>query len=175
MTIQKLSMDTQASTESYCGAFKRWFSLETKRLWGQRIDWKLTITVARHYMHTTEMKKREFIKNKVVEHIVKTNIEKATLIHHSHVTHGIDDSNKTSHAWMVHNQQHLNMTYKVAFPFTKYVCCTCEWVLHGNLCKHQVIVLLTCIDFIKKYIIQYCGTWYGFDHGGFVAMFADPT
>jgi len=32
MTIQKLSMDTQASIESYYGAFKRWFSLETKGL-----------------------------------------------------------------------------------------------------------------------------------------------
>jgi len=37
------------------------------------------------------MKKHKFIKNKVVEHIVKTNIEKATLILHTNVTHGIDD------------------------------------------------------------------------------------
>jgi len=67
------------------------------------------------------------------------------------------------------------MTYKVASPFTKYVCCTCEWVLHENLCKHQVVVLLTCIDFTKENIIQYCDTWYGFDHGGFIVMFANPT
>jgi hypothetical protein len=57
-------------------------------------------TVARHYMHTAKMKKREFIRNKVVERIVKANIEKATLIPHTNVTHGIDDLNKTSHAWM---------------------------------------------------------------------------
>ncbi len=57
--------------------------------------------VARHYMHTTKMKKHRFIKNKVVEHIVKTNVEKATLVPHTNVTHGIDDSNETSHAWMV--------------------------------------------------------------------------
>jgi hypothetical protein len=43
------------------------------------------------------------------------------------------------------------------------------------LCKHQVAILFTCTDFIKKYIIQYYGTWYGFDHGGFVAMFVDYT
>ncbi len=66
------------------------------------------------------------------------------------------------------------MTYNVPFPFTKYVCCTCEWVLHGNLYKHQV-VFITCIDFIKKYIIQYCRTWYGYDHEGFVAMFVNLT
>jgi len=38
-----------------------------------------------------------------------------------------------------------------------------------NLCEHQVAILLTCIDFIKENIIQYCGTWYGSNHGGFVA------
>jgi hypothetical protein len=54
--------------------------------------------IARHYMHTTKMKKRGFIKNKVVEHIVKTSIEKATLIPHTNVTHGIDDSNEIGHA-----------------------------------------------------------------------------
>ncbi len=106
---------------------------------------------------------------------MKTSVEKATLIPRTNVTNGIDDLNKTSHAWMVRSQQHPNMTYKVPFPFTKYVCYTCEWVLCGNLCKHQVVVLLTFINFIKKYIIQYCGTCYGYDCGGFVTMFADPT
>ncbi len=131
--------------------------------------------VTRHYMHMTKMKKRELIKNKVVEHIVKTSIEKVTLIRHTNVTHGIDDSNETGHAWMLQNQQHSNMTYKVPFLFTKYACCTCEWVLRGNLFKHQVVVIFTCINFSKKNIIQYCGTWFGFDHEGFAAMFTEPT
>ncbi len=52
---------------------------------------------------------------------MEENVEKATLILHAHVTHGIDDLNEISHAWMVWNQQHLNMTYKVLIPFTKYV------------------------------------------------------
>jgi hypothetical protein len=46
------------------------------------------------------MKKHMLIKNKVMEHIVKTNVEKTTLIPHTNVTHGMDDSNETSHAWM---------------------------------------------------------------------------
>jgi hypothetical protein len=62
--------------------------------------WKLTTMVIRHYMHTVEMKKCWFIKNKVVEHIVKVNIEKATFIP---LSHGIDDSNEIGHAWMVQN------------------------------------------------------------------------
>jgi hypothetical protein len=126
-------------------------------------------------MHTAEMKKREFIRNKVVEHIVKTSVEKATLIPHPNVAHGIDDSNETDHAWMVQSQQHPNMTYKVPLPFTKYACCTCEWALRGNLCKHQVAIFLTCTNLTKENIIQYCGTWYGSDRGGFATMFADLT
>jgi hypothetical protein len=121
------------------------------------------------------MKKHRFIKNKVMEHIVKANIEKATLIFHTHVTHGIDDLNETGHAWMVWSQHHLNMTCKVPLPFTKYACYTYEWVLCGNLCKHQIVILFTFIDLTKKNIIQYCETWYGSDCGGFVAMFVDPT
>jgi hypothetical protein len=50
-----------------------------------------------------------------------------------------------------------------------------KWALRGNLCKHQVAIFLTCIDLTKKYIIQYCGTWYGYDRGGFATRFVDPT
>jgi hypothetical protein len=72
------------------------------------------------------------------------------LIPHTNVTHEINDSNQTSHAWMIWSQQHPNMTYKVPLSFTKYVCCTCEWALCGNLCKHKIVILFTCIDLTKK-------------------------
>jgi hypothetical protein len=41
--------------------------------------WRLTTTIAKHYMHTYEMKKIRFIRNKVMGCIMKTSIEKATL------------------------------------------------------------------------------------------------
>jgi hypothetical protein len=63
--------------------------------------WKFITIVVRHYMLMAKMKKRGFIKNKVVECIMKTSVEKATLIPHTNVTHGINDSNETGHAWMV--------------------------------------------------------------------------
>ncbi len=127
------------------------------------------------HTHVAKTKKCGFIKNKVVECIMKTSVEKATLIPHTRVTHGMDDSNEIGHARRVRSQQHPDVTYKVSLPFTKYVCCTFEWALHGNLCKHQVVFLLMCINFTKENIIQYCGTWYGSNHGGFATMFVDPT
>jgi pullulanase/glycogen debranching enzyme len=42
-----------------------------------------------------------FIEKKVVKHIAKANIERVILIPHTHITHEINDSNKTNHAWMV--------------------------------------------------------------------------
>jgi hypothetical protein len=146
------NQDTQTSIQSYHGALKCWFFLEIEGLRSRWIDWlmwRLTKTITKHYMHITKMKKRMFIRNKVVERIVKTSVEKATLILHTNVTHGIDDSKKTCHAWMVQSQQHPNMTYKVPLPFTKYICYTCEWALHGNLCIHQVVIFLTCTDLTK--------------------------
>jgi hypothetical protein len=47
--------------------------------------------------------------------------------------------------------------------------------LYGNLRKHQATIFLTCTNLTKENIIQYCGTWYGSDHEGCVAMFANPT
>ncbi len=47
--------------------------------------WRLTTTIARHYMHTLEMKKKGFIKNKVMEAIIIQSVEKVALIPLTHV------------------------------------------------------------------------------------------
>ncbi len=39
-------------------------------------------------------------------------------------------------AWMMQSQPHLGVIYNIHALFTKYASCTCEWALHGNLCKH---------------------------------------
>jgi len=42
------------------------------------------------------------------------------------------------------------------------------------MCKHQIAVIVTCIDISQKDIIHYCGTWYGSHRGGLGHMFANP-
>ncbi len=86
--VPHFNEDTQTSIESYHGALKRWLALDTKGLRGRRIDWlvwRLTTTFARHYMHTLEMKKKGFTKNKVMEAIVTRSVEKAAFIPLTHV------------------------------------------------------------------------------------------
>ncbi len=42
------------------------------------------------------------------------------------------------------------------------------------MCKHQIVVILTCTNISQKDIIHYCGTWYGSHCGGLGHMFANP-
>ncbi len=79
LRVPHSNQDTPTNIKSYHGALKRWFALDTKGLRGRRLDWLewwLTTTIARHYMHTLEMKERGFIKNKVMEAIVTQSVEK---------------------------------------------------------------------------------------------------
>jgi len=121
-------------------------------------------------MHTLEMKKKGFI-NKVMEAIITQSVEKAALIPPTQVYQPTLESDG---AWGVQSQRLPNVIYAVKIPFTKIFCCTCEWALRGNMCKHQIAVILTCTDISQEDIIHYCGTWYGSHRGGLGHMFADP-
>jgi hypothetical protein len=122
-------------------------------------------------MHTLEMKKKGFIKNKVMEAIITRNVEKPALIP---LTHVYQPTFESDGAWGVWSQRLHNVIYAVKFPFIEIFCCTCEWPLRGNMCKHQIVVILTCTDISQEDIIHYCGTWYGSHCEGLGHMFANP-
>ncbi len=123
------NQDTHANIKSYHGALKCWFAFDTKGFRGHRIDWlvwRLITTIAHHYIHTLEMKKKGFITNKVVEAIVTQSVENATLIPLIHVYQPTFESDGV---WGVQSQCLPNVIYVVKFPFTEISCCTCEGVL----------------------------------------------
>jgi hypothetical protein len=122
-------------------------------------------------MHTFEMKKREFIKNKVVEHIVRMNVQRTKLIPLTHVS---QPSFETNGYWIIRNQFLVNVEYKIKYLFTKYLGCTCEWALRRNLCKHQNIIIFMVTDVTQEDVVDYYGTWFRSSHIGLVAMFVDP-
>jgi hypothetical protein len=122
-------------------------------------------------MHTLEMKKKGFIKNKVMEAIITQSVEKTTLIP---LTHVYQPTLESDGAWGIWSQCLPNVIYAVKFPFTEIVCCTCEWALRGNMCKHQIVVIFTCTYISQEDIIHYYGTWYGSHRGGLGHMFVDP-
>jgi len=135
------NQDTQANIESYHGTLKRWFSLETKgfkRHWIDWLVWRLTTITTWHYFHTFEMKKRGFIKNKVVKHIVKTNVEKATIL--IPLTHVSQLSFETYGYWIIRSQHLANVATKWSTHLQNSKLHICEWALRRNLCKHQTLL-----------------------------------
>jgi hypothetical protein len=76
--------------------------------------------------------------------------------------------------WQLWSQHHV-VTYKMCAPFTKYASYICEWALWGNFCKHQIVVILTCINCTMENIIEYCGTYYGTHQGDLKCMFINLT
>jgi hypothetical protein len=127
--FEECPITTKTPKQTLNGALKRWLALDTKGLKGRRIDWlvwRLTTTIARHYMHTLEMKKKGFIKNKVMEAIITRSVEKAAFIPLSHVYQPTLESDG---AWAVRSQRLPNVIYTMKFPFTEMFCCTCEWAL----------------------------------------------
>ncbi len=46
--------------------------------------------------------------------------------------------------------------------------------LRGNMCKHQIVIILTCTYISQEDIIHYYGTWYGSHCAGLGHMFVNP-
>jgi len=98
-------------------------------------------------------------------------VENEALIPRTHVYQSTFESDKT---WGIQNQHLPNAIYTEKFPFIEIFCCTCEWALRRNMCKHQIVVILTCTDIPQEDIIHYYGTWYGSHRGRLGHMFAHP-
>jgi len=65
-------------------------------------------------MHTFEMKKHRFLKNKVLEHITKASVEKALLILNANVKRL---SLESGSVWTMMSQGTPNHMYEVKHPF----------------------------------------------------------
>ncbi len=84
-----------------------------------------------------------------MEGIIEASIKKVALIPRTHVLRPTFEGDEDDGIWMVWSQQHPNVVYKLQSPFIEYASCTCEWAICGNLCKNQVLVLLTNINLTK--------------------------
>jgi hypothetical protein len=42
-----------------------------------------------------------------------------------------------------------------------YACCSCEWVIRSNLCKHQIAIKLLTIGILESTLLEFCGTYFG--------------
>ena len=97
------NQDTNNNIESYHGVLKRWLSEFTRGASGRRLDWlvwRLTISIASHYIYIEETELRRLHSNKKIEAIVRKGIEKARNIPNDDVL----QSTSLDNHWKVKSQ-----------------------------------------------------------------------
>lgn len=72
------------------------------------------------------------------------------------------------------SQETITRWYVVPNPYTIYACCSCKWAHWGNLCKHQIAIILLTINISEVTFLEFCGTYFGSQRGGLSALFTRP-
>jgi hypothetical protein len=47
-----------------------------------------------------------------------------------------------------------------------YACCSYKWAIWGNLCKHQIVIILLSTNIFKSILLEFYGTYFGSQRGG---------
>ncbi len=84
------------------------------------------------------LKEAGFKQNLKVLGLVMNSLERARAIPDHHVRY-CDEGNKNAR---VKSQSHEKLWYKLRNVDCEWACCECEWALKGNLCKHQIKVMI---------------------------------
>jgi hypothetical protein len=136
------NQDTNGSIEAYHGLIKRRYLGAFKRLSGRRIDWlvhTLTGSVTNYYWYMQMMKNAGFIKNCKIEELIESSFEKARQIPDEYV---IYDEDLTQGFIKVRSMSSETIFYKVYGPNLEWACCTCKKAEMGDICKHQLKIML---------------------------------
>ena len=144
--MEHANQDTNGSIESYHGLLKSKFLCNRKTIHGRRIDWliKGLVSSCHSYFWYQEMLKQAgFKQNFKVMDVLKNSLARAIEIPDEYVKFHNDDPRSAK----VLSMSKQNHRYKVLNADVEWATCECDWALKGNLCKHQVkVMMLNGID-----------------------------
>ena len=116
-------------------------------------------------------KQHGFVPNLKQEQFVINAVLKAREIPDSCVTLPIADDGPA----LVTSKTNPTKLYSVYSPDCEWGCCDCMWALKGNICKHQIKVLMILHpELAEGTITRYCGSLAGTCEGGRANML-DPV
>ena len=158
--------DTNAAIESYHSNLQATLRASKGRAHGRRLDWviyKLTGEILSHYWYQSMRKQNGFVPNLKQEQFVINAVVKARKIPDSCVTLPIADDGPA----LVTSSNNPSTLYSMYSPDCEWGCCDCAWALKGNICKHQIKVLMILHPSLAEgTITRYCGSLAGTDEGG---------
>ena len=166
--------DTNAAIESYHSNLKATLRASKGRAHGRRLDWmiyELTEEILSHYWYQAMRKQHGFVPNLKQEQFVINAVLKAREIPDTCVTLPIADDGPA----LVTSKTNPAKCYSVYNPDSQWGCCDCAWALKGNICKHQIKVLMILHPSLAEgTITRYCGSLAGTTEGGLGNML-DPV
>ena len=158
--------DTNAAIESYHSNLKATLRAAKGRAHGRRLDWviyELTEEIFSHYWYQAMRKQHGFVPNLKQEQFVINAVLKAREIPDSCVTLPIADDGPA----IVTSKTNASKLYSVYNPDCEWGSCDCLWALKGNICKHQIKVLMMLHPSLAEgTITRYCGSLAGTTEGG---------
>ncbi|MCO5582895.1 hypothetical protein L7F22_036797 [Adiantum nelumboides] len=135
------NQDTNGSIEAYHGILKSKFLGGRRSIHGRRVDWliKMLVSSCHSYFWYHEMlKDAGFKKNFKVMDVVKNSLARAMEIPDEYVRfHG--DNYKHAKVLSLSKQLHV---YTILNADVEWATCSCDWAIRGNICKHQVKVMM---------------------------------
>ncbi|MCO5613306.1 hypothetical protein L7F22_067582 [Adiantum nelumboides] len=140
-TMQVANQDTNGSIESYHGLLKSKFLSDRRTIHGRRIDWLIKGLVSHchaYYWYQDTLKEAGFKRNFRIMDVVKNSVARALEIPDDHVGF-YDDDARNARVFSMSTQLHF---YVVRNADVEWATCNCDWALRGNLCKHQVKVMM---------------------------------
>jgi hypothetical protein len=158
--------DTNAAIESYHSNLKATLRASKGRAHGRRLDWviyELTEDILSHYWYQAMRKQHGFVPNLKQEQFIINAVLKAREIPDSCVTLPI----ATEGPALVSSRNNAEKLYTVYNPDCEWGCCDCLWAMKGNICKHQIKVLMMLHPGLAEgTITRYCGSLAGTKEGG---------
>lgn len=164
--LKYCGQDTNAAIEGYHGFAKSILKSERSRMTGRRVDWcitALTEDVVDHYWYKALRKEKGFVDNKKGQDIVVSSILRARKIPDEDVTLPEMDGDTA----LVTSTDHRHLRYTVHNPGSEMAVCNCVWAQRGNMCKHNVkVVMMMNPDVAEGTIARFCGRLAGSVTGG---------
>ncbi|KAI5081789.1 hypothetical protein GOP47_0001532 [Adiantum capillus-veneris] len=133
--------DTNGAIEAYHGHLKYKFLGSSKRLMARRVDWllhKLTTTCLPFYWFMQQVKDNGFKRNNAIENAIENSYQRALGIPDGYVRH-MDSSSSVALVQSITTQGHFHTVFNADCD---WACCTCRWAKQGNVCNHQIKVIL---------------------------------
>lgn len=145
-TLNHANQETNGSMETFHATLKQQFFNGKRKIHGRRLEWlfhMLTTEIVPYFWYQQHVKMGGFGKNPSVSTIVETSVARALKIPDSDVRYPRNSHfSSWGHVAQVRSQSNKEVWYEVFNAQCGWACCTCDWAVRGNQCKHQVKVML---------------------------------